>query len=748
MNFFATEGTLLESAIEYARHGFKVFPVHYIPADGGPGQISPLCAGGRIAASQDENQIRAWWTAFPDALIAVNTGAASGLLAVTLPKNKPLHTKTPSFSTFFSETCYIFQYPQDGEKPACGALDGGGSFHGEGGFIVVPPSSLAYKNAENDEVSGCYSVLQDGEIQGAPEELLEKMRLVATVEKAERETVTPKPGTPDIFRAVEKQPEPEHEQEQPKPHFSRLPALPLECLTPKLRKLIEMTSDSLGAEPWLPFAVALKMAATCIGANAILYAKRTGFKSPAHLWLCLVAPSGAGKSPCGQHFSTPINNAQIKLRENYQENLELYKDLLMKYEEEKKAWATGKSDAKKPVKPIKPPKTSYFINESTPEALISTLKDNPGGVMWSADEIKSILKSFGRYNGASEAVKSSLLSMYNGEQIEISRKTDDSIETVKEAWLSIFGTIQPEILKSTFEKADMESGFLQRFTFIFAENTGIMHQFKRNSIKESGYLVDDIFGTMAKYKRMVNKIHATEEDIIDDKLQPRVCTLEEEAEKAIFDYKETYERAADTSYKIGLIDRSEVSLVSKHIFQLMRLILCLHCIDSAEKGFCQPAATVTIETVNNAIKIFKAMIEHNKEAWRIICGKEKKEIQNFGLIETVDKYIDKKGNVYTLSFSKKVDGVSIIKKIKDEINESGIDAVASTQAFTKALEKLGFTAGREAAGVKMKISKAVYEEAISLIIKQKQQLPPRREENGEIPRGFFKEIESGLGVTI
>ena len=233
MNFFATKSSIVDSALEYASRGLKVFPAHYNPADHGPGKISPLATGGRNAASTDKEQIRQWWASFPEALIAIQTGAASGILAVTTPQNTPFDTKTPSFSTYSGENCYIFQFPTQGEKPSCGDLEGG-SFKGEGGFIVVPPSTLAYKNAENEEVSGCYSVIQDGEMEGAPQELLEKMRAVATVEKVERGTVTPRAETPDIFRAVEKPQEPEQEQEE-----EGLPGLPLDCLPEKLRTVVD-----------------------------------------------------------------------------------------------------------------------------------------------------------------------------------------------------------------------------------------------------------------------------------------------------------------------------------------------------------------------------------------------------------------------------------------------------------------------------------------------------------------------------
>lgn len=79
--------------------------------------------------------------------------------------------------------------------------------------------------------------------------------------------------------------------------------------------------------------------------------------------------------------------------------------------------------------PVFPAETDFCVDDITPEKLSSVLFDNPSGVMWSCDELRGLLSSFGRYGGAGsgEAAKSRLLSMYTGEPLRIDRKGQDAI---------------------------------------------------------------------------------------------------------------------------------------------------------------------------------------------------------------------------------------------------------------------------------------------------------------------------------
>ena len=81
-------GIVGEAAIEYARHGFPVFPVDPktktpIPARDKDEDGNPIPGtGGHYKATCDEEQIRKWWKRHPNALIGMPMGARTGIWAL------------------------------------------------------------------------------------------------------------------------------------------------------------------------------------------------------------------------------------------------------------------------------------------------------------------------------------------------------------------------------------------------------------------------------------------------------------------------------------------------------------------------------------------------------------------------------------------------------------------------------------------------------------------------------------------
>jgi len=154
--------TLGEWALEYARHGFAVFPL-------AEGTKIPLKGShGKSDATTDEDQIRQWWTDHPKANIGIATGSKShGLIVIDVDTN-PAKNKQGRKS-LEEWTAEHGDFP-----PTCIAISGSGGLHyyyrsplkfksidnvggtihidqeGEGGSIVAPPSW-------NKETGGYYT---------------------------------------------------------------------------------------------------------------------------------------------------------------------------------------------------------------------------------------------------------------------------------------------------------------------------------------------------------------------------------------------------------------------------------------------------------------------------------------------------------------------------------------------------------------------------------------------------------------
>ncbi len=159
--------SLLESALNYAKNGIPVFPVHGIndkgtctcknPNCAHPGK-HPILTGGFKTATFDQQQITTWWHQHPQANIGVPTGEASGWYVVDVDqKNQGIenyrrfveqHKSEVPEATLKAHTGgggfhLIYAQPANGQVVGSGTNIGrleGVDFRGDGGYIVVPPS--------------------------------------------------------------------------------------------------------------------------------------------------------------------------------------------------------------------------------------------------------------------------------------------------------------------------------------------------------------------------------------------------------------------------------------------------------------------------------------------------------------------------------------------------------------------------------------------------------------------------------
>ncbi|MDE2058616.1 MAG: bifunctional DNA primase/polymerase [candidate division NC10 bacterium] len=158
----AATATMLESALDLARRGWPVFPLHTIidgrctckddDCEKSAGK-HPRIAGGFTYASTVELTITHWWTRWPDANIGIATGKASGFFVVdvdprhggddTLRELEAQHGELPS--TVESQTGgggfhKLFKYPGYPIKSGSGVLGSGLDIKSDGGYIVAPES--------------------------------------------------------------------------------------------------------------------------------------------------------------------------------------------------------------------------------------------------------------------------------------------------------------------------------------------------------------------------------------------------------------------------------------------------------------------------------------------------------------------------------------------------------------------------------------------------------------------------------
>jgi len=151
----------LEDALRYANRGWAVFPCHEPTPSGcscrrpdcsSPGK-HPRTARGLLEATTDPEAIVRWWRRWPNANIAVRTGADSGLVVIDVD---PVHggltavaelqrrhgdlPPTPAVRTGSGGHHYWFAYPGVHVPNSAGRLAPGIDVRGDGGYVIAPPS--------------------------------------------------------------------------------------------------------------------------------------------------------------------------------------------------------------------------------------------------------------------------------------------------------------------------------------------------------------------------------------------------------------------------------------------------------------------------------------------------------------------------------------------------------------------------------------------------------------------------------
>lgn len=163
----AAANPLLDAALSYAARGWRVFPCHSIrggrcscsnsinvrcaAVPPSPGK-HPRTAHGCKDATTDAQQIRDWWTSWPDAHVAIATGAESGLVVLDVdPRHggddslAELETKHGKADTVEALTGsggrhLFFAHPGYKIGNTAGRVAAGLDTRGDGGYVIAAPS--------------------------------------------------------------------------------------------------------------------------------------------------------------------------------------------------------------------------------------------------------------------------------------------------------------------------------------------------------------------------------------------------------------------------------------------------------------------------------------------------------------------------------------------------------------------------------------------------------------------------------
>jgi len=232
------------------------------------------------------------------------------------------------------------------------------------------------------------------------------------------------------------------------------PIFPTTGLPETILKFSENISETYGVPVEFPIVSSLAAFSATLKKKVKLTDNK--FTNYPQIWAMIVAPSGVGKSEQLEIAFRPLKEIDRRNYDNYR--LEMAK---WKYD-----CITAKK-AKEP-EPEKPILKQLLVDDITPESLYQTLYYNQGAASLCRDELSGWFHDFGRYSKNGEVAR--YLSIFNNSQFSISRKSEEPL-LIHNPFLSICGTIQPEVLLNVLNENDFkENGFASRFLYLCPDN--------------------------------------------------------------------------------------------------------------------------------------------------------------------------------------------------------------------------------------------------------------------------------------
>lgn len=192
--------------------------------------------------------------------------------------------------------------------------------------------------------------------------------------------------------------------------------------------------------------------------------KGQGFSVPPTLFAGLVSESGQKKSPILKAIiKKPLSVIQREKREAYQQALTQYeKDIVIwdrcKSKERSEKFPQGK--------PKSPQQRLYYFTNATGEGLLYQFQAHPDKALLAlVDELAGLFASQNKYTGGRGSDRQDILSAFDGTGATVLRAAGTKAD-LDGLLLSIYGTIQPDVLKQLMKDCSDPDGQWARFLFV------------------------------------------------------------------------------------------------------------------------------------------------------------------------------------------------------------------------------------------------------------------------------------------
>ena len=309
-----------------------------------------------------------------------------------------------------------------------------------------------------------------------------------------------------------------------------------------------------------------------VGTELVIH-KGQDFRVPPTIYSALVSESGQRKSPVFRTLiRQPLGVLHSEARQKFQREL-------AQYEVNYAAWRKEDSDEAPPVKPAQ---EMYVFTDATGEGIKAQAASVPEkSLLALIDELAGLFNSANKYRNGRGSDKQDMLSYFDGMGSTVLRASGAKAD-VDRLYLSIFGTIQPSVLKNHLEDCTDPDGQWSRILFV-------------NQPLQVATLSDDdsdinVSKLLAECYRRI------------DALPLKEYTLSKEAFKC---YQKTYDQLE--RLRVSHPNAGMRAVFSKMEGYIGRLAVNLHVINYEANGNTPPNE-ISLATILKAIELVKFYI--------------------------------------------------------------------------------------------------------------------------------------------
>lgn len=385
----------------------------------------------------------------------------------------------------------------------------------------------------------------------------------------------------------------------------QLPAFPIHCLPEALREYVEAGSEELQ----IPIAMAASGVLGVISVSnqgKYLVEGKEGWKEPVNLYILIIARPSERKSPTMVKITKPLVEYEKEENErrkfdirNSKDRMELYENKLKKLKNKCGKKGDNEQDTINQIEQLNQEMDKLeivnalrlFVDDITPEALVSVMKENNEKIGMFSDEGGIFSTLAGRYSNNIPNIEI-VLKAFNGTSVSVDRKGRDT-EKLDNPYLTILLFVQPIVLENMLQNSEFRGkGLCARFLYCYPQSKVGTRNVNSLPMKSE---------TEEKYSNIIKNL------LKKDIKEPRILKLSPKV------YELSQNFAEDIEIKLGKELKPIEEWVGKLHGVILRIAGNLHIVENIDND----NLIISEQTMQDAIEIGLYYLENAKKVYKI-----------------------------------------------------------------------------------------------------------------------------------